>query len=537
MADDTPNSWVAFSRIHDQPDSAALPAAKADLDEQRRQAIGDDDPELALSCTVDLENGRLIVDIAPHNGPGLKIRLPRKAIDRAARANTDPLTLVACAMTARTELDETRRWKPVGGTTPPIGPALDKLLSAHRLTDADHEIQLALEEGRDVVLIGNYGAGKTATATVHTRRCIADSGYGGVWLDLTDPADGPESIWVRLLVSRRHAQYLIFVDSVQANPAGFESVLECVQSLRTEFGLTVQILATAWPKLVQTWREPFKEFRKVTAQTDEIIRSLIADADVPAHERHKILKLVRDDVHLAVDAVAFWTRHGRAPTVSDLQSAFTEGVDDDAHRETLYWFASLGFFGLDSSADAAGARLPHIAIEWLVERGLIAHSDGRYSIPSHARARLALRQALTKWDAAKRWGAPEQLAREHIKRGGERVIRATLGRLDLIGVSGDVSAPFNATPRYLARAWDLFTQLSRALARWCVNEAWNDNVPAAIFAARALVVMDDVKAWEKIGGYVRSRWIYDVPGALPVPVGDPSRESHDFEQKIGRAHV
>jgi hypothetical protein len=532
MVDDGP-MWNAFDQIHDQPEDEALEAARKDLEAQRHKVRRGATPALSFeSCQV--ENGHLVVRVAGPDGAGRQeTRLSRAVIEHSAKASISPLTLLACALAVHGPLDEAWRPRRVGTTRPPTGATLEQHLRIYRRTEADDQIELALRDGRDVILMGDYGAGKTATGTVHARRCIED-GYGVVWLDLTDSADGPQSVLVAMLTSQRHDRYLVLADSVQANPAAFEEVQTCVRTLRSEFGLKVQILATAWPRLVEGWREPFKNFRKVTAQNDAMIRGLLTDSAVPVDARNEIIQLADGDVHLAVDAIDFHERHGRVPTWSDLQG-FAADVADDASRKALYWFASLGFFGLDASANMAMGRLPERTLERLVERGLISYCDGRYAIPSHARARLGLREALARWDAVARWGPPERLVWEHLQRGGRRLIKATLGRLDLVGVSGDQSAPFSESTRYLARAWEMFEQLGRALARQCREDAtWGDNVGAAIFAAKAVSVMDHDQAWQKVASFIRDRWKYDVPGKLPTPVGAASAESDDFDQILER---
>jgi hypothetical protein len=535
MSVDDGSVWFAFDQVPDQPDDVALVAAKSDIETQRRKLLGGAAPALLLESWVRVDDSQLVVRVAGPDGAGSQeTRLPRAVIEHSAKAKVSPLTLLGCALAVHEPLDVAWRPHRVGTTSPPTGATLERHLRIYRRTEADDQIERALLDGRDVILMGDYGAGKTATGTVHARRCTED-GYGVVWLDLTDPADGPQSVLVAMLGSPRHDRYLVFVDSVQANPAAFEEVQTCVRTLRSEFALKVQVLATAWPRLVQGWREPFKEFRKVTAQNDAMIRGLVADSAVPVDLSDRIIQLAGGDVHLAVDAIDFHERHGRVPTWSDLQGEFTVDIEDDECRKGLYWFAALGFFGLDASAQVARGRLSERALERLVERGLISYYDGRYAIPSHARARLALRRALAHWDAVARWGPPERLIWEHLQRGGRRLIRATLGRLDLVGVSGDQSAPFNESTRYLARAWDLFEQLGRALAFQCSEDAtWGDNVGAAIFAAWALSVMDHDEAWRNVAAFIRDRWKYDVPGKLPTPAGKASAESDDFDQILAR---
>jgi hypothetical protein len=507
-------------------DRHALEDAERDLQRGRDDAINDGTPALTLTMRIELNPSLLVVRVGTARG-AKEVRLSPQEIIWGAGAQITPLALVAYVLVAPEGSNHLRRARRVGGTTRPKGEALNQLMRGYRYTAADREIERALRDGLDVVLRGDYGAGKTATATATAQRC-ADDGYGVVWLDLTDPADGAESLLAALLTMVEHRRYLVFVDSVQANPPAFEAVQRCVQWLREELGLAVQILATAWPRLVDGWREPFQDFRKVTARTEELIEGMLDDAEVPPAARISIKKLVDVDVNLARDAVDFYQLHGRVATWSDLQSALTEGLDDDNCRKALYWFASIGFFGLDASSTAVVGRLDPEALERLVNRGLIAHSDGRYAIPSHAKARLALRQAVEQWNAIRLWGRPEHLAWEHMQRGGERVIKATLGRLDLVGISGKTSEP---STRYLAKAWELFAQLARALARRCDNDpTWGDNVGAAIFAAQALVEMDYDQVWQRVADYIRGRWKCDIAGVLPEPVEKPSAESDDFEK-------
>lgn len=527
--------WVAFTLAHDRSDEVALSAAADDINTQRHEAIGDAAPALAVKLVVDVAGRQLVVWVAGGNGTGNSegqvVSLTRAVIQRSADEGIPPLALLASALAAPAPLDEAWRPRRVGTSSAPTEKALVQHHRIYRLTSADRRIEQALQDGRDVVLMGDYGSGKTATATIHAQRC-AGNGYGVIWLDLTDPADGPESVLAVLLARPLHDRYLVLADSVQANPAAFEEVLACVRRLRPTFGLTIQILATSWPRLVHGWREPFKEFQRVSAQNLDMIYQFVAESRVPGNARNQILQLAAGDVHVAVDAVDYYGCYGRVPTWLDLQSEITQGIDDDECRRALYYLASLGLFGLDASRHTATGWLPDSVVTRLVGDNLVTHTDGRYAIPSHARARLTLDQALVSWDAANRWGPPEQLVWEHLQRAGERLIKATLGRLDLVGLSGDPSRqPFNASTRYLARAWDMFEQLGRTLALRCrEDETWGDNVGAAIFAARALLVMDQREPWLQVATFVRRRWTYDQPGVLPAPVGRPSSESADFDK-------
>src|SRR5262249_16822812 len=150
-----------------------------------------------------------------------------------------------CALAAPNDLDATWRPKRVGLAEAPTRDLLNVYTELFRLTDSARQVERFLVGGRDVLLIGKHGSGKAAIAG-HFAEFFQDTGQGAIWLDLSDPADGPESILATLLRTAQRKMYLLVVDGIHANLPVVDGVFTCVLRLRSEFGIIVRVLATGW---------------------------------------------------------------------------------------------------------------------------------------------------------------------------------------------------------------------------------------------------------------------------------------------------
>src|SRR5262249_46498909 len=142
-------------------------------------------------------------------------------------------------------------------------------------------------------------------------------------------------------------------------------------------------------------------------------------------------------------------------------------------------------------------------IEQLVGRELIRYNDGSYAIGHKERAKLVLHHALGRWNARELWGEPADLVWKYLSLVGEPLIRATLARLDLVGVRGDQSDRFQEATRYIASAYDMVLQLERQMDRVCAaDRTWGDNVGAAVFAAKAMALLNRREQWEQMAEFI-----------------------------------
>lgn len=97
-------------------------------------------------------------------------------------------------------------------------------------------------------------------------------------------------------------------------------------------------------------------------------------------------------------------------------------------QEALYRLACLGMLELQMAVREAGhLREP---LQQLRDAGLVFQIDGAYQIGSRRRAQLVMNRARNQWDADRRWSRPERIVWLHLQRGGDRLMKATLSRLD-----------------------------------------------------------------------------------------------------------
>src|SRR5262249_32776232 len=156
-----------------------------------------------------VENGSrpsLVVPVVSPSGSRREVRLSRLVIFRAYHREISPVTLVACALAAPNDLDATWRPKRVGLAEAPTRDLLNVYTELFRFTDWAGQVERFLVGGRDVLLLGKHGSGKTAIAG-HFAEFFQDTGEGVIWLDLSDPADGPESILATLLRTAQRKMY------------------------------------------------------------------------------------------------------------------------------------------------------------------------------------------------------------------------------------------------------------------------------------------------------------------------------------------
>ncbi|MEU8184478.1 hypothetical protein AB0B86_27325 [Micromonospora sp. NPDC049047] len=526
--------WLAVNAL--SPNASAyelLTAAHKDLTAQT--AMLDKRPAAlrVVSAATEFLDGvghELVVRVEAMGRP-TEVRLSEDAV-RATTEDTDgthgvtPLVLLAYAL-QKDPFGPSWRPKRVGHAERPSAAAMEYYAKLDRLTESSTKVELQLEEGRDVVVIGEHGCGKSAlVANVADKR--SGAGDGVVWLNLADPADGPESIMLALLEQGRSntGHYLVVLENLHANPPVLNEMFDCLNRLRSDFGLDVQVLATSWksagPRLAGG--EPTRELRQVLAEGKSLISQLLVESGISEANWPTIRRLAQDDVHIALTAIDLYGLRGGVPTEADLEAYYTRQVSTDDQREMLYRLACLGVLELQMATREAGQL--RTTLEQLRDDGLIFQVDGAYLIGSRRRAQLVMNHALQHWKAADLWKRPEHNVWLHLQRGGERLMKATLGRLDQL-VSPDMA---RTDSLHLLTTWEMLIRHGRSMRRQSAEDpSWGDNLGAAVFAASALVQLNHVESWQEIADKVRARWSYDAPDCkLPEPVGGVTADYEDF---------
>jgi hypothetical protein len=522
---------VTWRHCHDLPDDAAdgdwVRAGREDLIEDRQAVLRDTEAGLTFMPVVEFIDGSdwLTVKVSADGmlTTPREVKLSPTVIRRAvASPDVSPLTLLACAL-AVPNGDLGSGWRPkrVGGALPLPQRLLEEQGNLFRWIDSAQRIGAALNELKDVLITGDHGSGKTCMAA-HFARQHEEQRGGLIWLDLSDPADGAESILATLLSTEISKQYLLVVDGMQANITVIESVLSCVTRLRSVFQITIQVLATGWGSVAERLPESFRHMVPFNVQGADLIDVYLAEESLANDVRKQLRELAKGDIHIAATALALHKRLARVPDRRDLQVEYTRGVDDDGMRHALYWCACLAFFEIDVSRSTAERKFGK-ALERLQSSGRIQFSDSSLTVGPRARAALILRHAHHEWEADTKWGRPRDITWQYLRSHDDLLIKAMLGRLDLSSQSDG----FRPGTRYLLTAWDLLGQLQRQLERDCEqNPTRNDLVGNAAFTAIALARLGSRERWADVVDKLRDRWVYD--GSAELPRTQDGTDSSDF---------
>ncbi|MFG1777556.1 hypothetical protein ACGFIG_14125 [Micromonospora sp. NPDC049048] len=533
MSQPSPGGWRTVAALG--PDAGAyelLTAAHKDLTGQVALLDGQPATLRVLSATTEFREsvGHELVVRVEATGSPVEVRLSEETVRAVAGGDgthgVTPLVLLGYALHRAEPIGPGWRPKRVGHAQLPNAGAMEYYQRLHRMTDGSAQAERHLEAGNDVVVIGEHGCGKSAlVANVAEQRLGA--GDGVVWLNLTDPADGPESIVVALLEQPRSRtnRYLVVLENLHANLPVLNEMFGCLARLRGEFGLHLQVLATSWRSAadILSRGEPTRELRQVRAEGRALVAQLLVDVGMDEAHRQTVRDLAQDDAHIALTAIGLYEQRGVVPTEADLEAYYTREVTSDDQREVLYRLACLGVLELQMAAATAGRMLA--PLQQLRDGGLIYQIDGAYQIGSRRRAQLVLSHARQHWNADRRWDSPERNVWLHLQRGGERLMKATLGRLD------QLVSPRQARDDslYLLTTWDTLIRLGRSLReRGRDDPSWGDNLGASVFAASALNQLNHVDSWWDIARVVRARWRYDADCALPEPVGGETADYQDF---------
>ncbi|MBX7266137.1 hypothetical protein KIF24_08955 [Micromonospora sp. Llam7] len=536
MPDGTPGGWKALGAL--SPDADAFEVlgaarqdllAQASLPEGRRAAL-----HVFPEVTVEFAGGvhGLVVRVDAPAEP-LQVWLSEAAV-RVASASMSvgvtPLVLLSYALAEWGEpLGAGWRPKRVGHAQLPNQTTMDYYARLHRITPGSSKVDEMLEAGHDVVVVGDHGCGKSALVANVVEQRLA-GGDGVVWLNLSDPADGPASIVLAMLEQERSSsgEYLLVLENLHANLPVRNELFDCLERLRSDFGLRLQVLATSWKSAAEILRrgEPTRALTPVLAEGRELVSQLLVDSDIDEARRPRIRDLARDDAHIALTAIDLSGTLGRVPTEADLEEYYTREVTGAGQQEALYRLACLGVLELQMAVREAGhLREP---LQQLRDAGLVYQIDGAYQIGSRRRAQLVMNRARNQWDADRRWRRPERIVWTHLQRGGERLMKATLGRLDSLISPDEV----RRDRLYLLTTWETLIRLGRSLSQRSADDpTWGDNLGAAVFAASALHQLNHDDAWWAIAERVRARWTYDAPGCtLPEPVGAVTADVADFAE-------
>ncbi|PZG13158.1 hypothetical protein C1I95_24295 [Micromonospora craterilacus] len=484
-------------------------------------------PEASIEFTDRVGHG-LVVRVEALGG-ATEVRLSETALRAAstsASAGITPLVLLSCALSGEALRAE---WRPqrVGHAQLPSQATLDYYSRLHRVTPGSSKVAEELAAGHDVMVVGDHGCGKSAlVANVAEQRL--DQGDGVVWLNMSDPADGPASIVLALLQQDSSAtgEYLVVLENLHANLLVRNTLFSCLERLRSDFGLRLQVLATSWKSAAALLRhgEPNRALKSVLAEGRQLINQLLVGSRLDDTARATVRSLAQNDAHIALTAMELYGTLGRVPTEADLEEHYTRAVTGAGQQEALYRLACLGVLEFQMAVREAGRlRQP---LEQLRVAGLVYLIDGAYQIGPRRRAQLVMNHARDRWDADQRWHRPEEIVLMHLHHGGERLMKATLSRLDLL-VSPDEARPDSL---YLLTSWDILIRLGRSLrSRNAADPTWGDNLGAAVFAASALRQLNHPDAWEEIANWLRARWDYADPGCLlPEPVDGETADYADF---------
>jgi hypothetical protein len=333
--------------------------------------------------------------------------------------------------------------------------------------------------------------------------------------------------------------HVIVVDDAQSNPRFVSEFAALIfSSLKSATSCQLHVLFTTWGSLIDSLRSLLSDI-VIVPMTRHLLLVEIAEqmtgGRISPSELSELESFCRGDLKIAHLALQFWNSHQALPNRQELtRLAYEEvcrGENLTAHAQgVLYRIAALGQFEIDVSRPYAAAvsksgfdeLLGYEMLKVNEEYVSVGHRTTAFLICSHLQAMLPA-AALT---------PPVRLAVAYLKMGDDSLIRVTLDRLDLAGMSGRLSEQHDTA--LLARAWLALQVLSQYLARQAeADPTWHDNLASAVFSAESLAILAPDKA-KLTADYVRRRWPVSDERTLPRPSNGPPNERVDFDQ-IGEA--
>ncbi|WP_436523045.1 hypothetical protein [Actinoplanes sp. HUAS TT8] len=511
-----------------------LAAARDDLQNLRRSIADTHDPALSITkISPDfVDEPQLVVEVAGAPDQAREVRISVPVLRRALEKQIDPLGLLAYALMSPEPLPVTWRPKPIGQA---LAPTLEQWRQSHqriyRLTPAADQVQRALKFGKDILVVGDPGSGRSALAANFAHQAEINE-RGVIWLNFTDPDDGPESVLVTLFQAARNDSFLLVIDDMQANLPVLKALFGCIRTLREDFGLTIQVLATSWRAMTDLLDQGESAITLQTIGIDgaDTITLMLDEHNGEFSEevRRDIRDLADGDVHTAASAIEFRVHNARVPSEAELQEQYTANVAPGRQRAALYHLASLGFFG-ESLPEGEARSLFGDEVEAFQRRGVVHRTDDAFTLGPRRRAGLIIRYALEHWiEAQGPENRPENIVWQHLQAGGDARLKATLSRIDHFRSPGRL------------RVESLYLKLSREMLEYLrfwleqsteEDPAWGDNLGAAVFAAMALTRLHRDEEWLRIATKIRERWRYDDPAQLTLePIGANTEDFADFEE-------
>lgn len=541
MPADNPR-YDAFLRALDQRDMELAAAAACDALRTEQSSVFDDgEPVLDLEFRPLPAEGRIEVRVA-HDDRSLTAYLELRTLGRAIEeerrsteaerreigaqqraAETDGpfpgLGLLAWALSeqwrSRNKGTRVRSWRPhrIGNGKPLSRAAMSEAMRSvrYRRPARDGDMEELLRGGHDVLLVGRPASGKTTSATFVASRLRAER-RGLVWLDLTDPADGAESLLVTLLTAPTRDTYLVVIDNLQANISAGKEIFPMIGWLREELGLHLRVLATGWESVWHAALNLPSQLFYVHANGDDVIRLLVGE--LTERESAAVFDLAEGDLVLATAALEFHQQHHRIPEHGELVREIAgkvgaRGLADPEARRWLYWFACLGLFAIDINAEQCAQIVPPAALKELADAKLIQPNDESLSIGHPSLAALLVQYCR---EADPGLDAPSRVAFDYLQQAEDQHMRAVLDNLGLVDIEGE-----NRSSRRLAMEWHLLTVLGNLVKNETlrVDHTWSGDTTAAVNAGLALAQhpnhgTEEFKdAWYRIAKFLRDRWDYE----------------------------
>jgi hypothetical protein len=533
--------WEAFSAVLASSDEAgALRAVAERLDLEQRMALGEQQPLLKVVARI--EQPELLVSIyRPEFNSPVDIHLPLPLLQTAARAATDTdisaLGLLSCVLVENWRVEvgtwDPTTWRPhrIGSAAPPTGDDLNGWLEKYRGMPWDDQIDSLLARRESVVLRGGHGAGKftcaTARATVR-----ADAGDGLIWLDLTDPNDGAESVVLELLRSPGKLRHLVVIRNIQANVSAWREILRLTTRLDTTLGIKLTILATASPSV----QDIPDSIVPISVSGREVLARLIEEATVPGDIGARIARLADGNVTVGNMILDLYRSHGEIPEGNQLAERVAEKFSLDqiagpTARQLFYKLVCYGIFGIHAR-ESNSLDIPYEALKELQERELIFRDDGSLSVGPIALCVIFERYTRLHWDIPTgSLEPPTQLVYRYLNRVGGRQMRATLGKIDLIRVSNGSGGDDS---KYLAEVWSGLTDVGNRIERRALTgmPPWTNDTAGAAFAAITLAQLARQDAWSQAAELVRSQWTYEDVTQAPSPKVTPGPGGEDFRRML-----
>lgn len=394
---------------------------------------------------------------------------------------------------------------------------------------AESRLRRAVTQRGAAALVGASSSGKTVTLA-SLSSAYEREGAPTLWVDLSNPTVGPAGLLAALVHLAQpdgcSTSPLVVLDDLQSAPRVGRLLLKMWTTLQPR----AHLLVGCWPDALDVLDGYLTVDQRIPCDGLQTCRRLVAEVQAGTDVREKLLNLSAGDALVAELSVDYYADSGRIPSTDELATrAYDVSCSghqlQDSEHDCLFDISCLGMFEIDARVDILGPN-SRAAVDNLLEKRILRRNGEYVHFGHRSLARLVTRHYQGREPYAER--SVIRFVVQYLQRAGERQIRQTLDRLDLMAVADD-DDQFGAA--FLAQCWSSVRALVRHLSLQVgIDPSWGDNVASAVFAGEAFAELGMEEDWQATAGYIRNRWLVGESETLPRPSTPDTAESDDFRE-------